>query len=156
MLYFSVVMLSDLVTCYFFPYPLGLNCIIPPVSVKWPWRIWVKQTWYITTRIHQSPNTGSLCVYAQPMRDDVIMWHCLLLAGHIHKIIPAHIVQNWKLLRNSTAWFCCWNKSKFEQNKRRCLALTCYYMGNMYYIHGEMFMKYVLLIHMATKLLTKQ
>ena len=31
---------------------------------------------------------GSFCIFAHPMRDDVIMWRRLSLAGHIYKIIP--------------------------------------------------------------------
>ena len=34
---------------------------------------------------------GSFCICAQPMRDDVTIQSRLSLAGHIYKMIPAHV-----------------------------------------------------------------
>ena len=75
-----------------------------------------------TTKYTKALRQGSFCLCTQPMRDDITMWHRLLLAGCIHKMIATHSMQNLKLLRNSTAWFCCWNKNMLEQNRCRCFS----------------------------------
>ena len=46
-------------------------------------------------------NQGSICVCAQPMRDNVTLQHHLSLAGCIHKIIPENINFNLNSLKHA-------------------------------------------------------